>query len=100
MRDRITYLPVIARAVGFALVVVAMIVAALHLRPSPTRIGVQPPRPSTTNDPLATELKRCEQIAELAKGNPACERAWAENRRRFFTYAPSPAPARPKSIGR
>jgi hypothetical protein len=44
-------------------------------------------------------------LAAQAKDDAACEAAWAESRRRFFTYQPSPnaavAPdAPPKSSGR
>jgi conjugative transfer region protein TrbK len=101
MRARLFHLPAIARSVGFALVAIAMVAAALHFRATSSRIGVQAPKPSTTDDPLAAELKRCQLIAEQAKDNPGCEAAWAENRRRFFTYAPASSPAVPaKTFGR
>jgi len=44
-------------------------------------------------DPLTHELARCHDIGAAADSDPACKAAWAENRRRFFTYAPSSAPA-------
>jgi len=44
-------------------------------------------------DPLARELAHCREIGMAADRDPACEAAWAENRQRFFTYAPSSAPA-------
>jgi conjugative transfer region protein TrbK len=44
-------------------------------------------------DPLTRELARCREIGTAAASDPACKAAWAENRRRFFTYTPSPAPA-------
>lgn len=101
MRAPLLHLPAIARAVGFALVAIAMIAAALHFRAVSSRIGVQRPNPSAMNDPLAAELKRCQLIAEQAKDDPGCEAAWAENRRRFFTYAPASTPAVPtKTFGR
>jgi conjugative transfer region protein TrbK len=100
MRIQLTHLPAVARAAGLLIVAIAMIAAALHFRAPTSRIGVQRPKPLAVDDPLAAELKRCEVIAEQAKDDPACEKAWAENRRRFFTYTPSPAPAHPKSNGR
>lgn len=101
MQNRLLHLPAIARAVGFALVAIAMIAAALHFRASPSRISAQPQARAAALDPLAAELKRCELIAEQAKDDPACEAAWAENRRRFFTYAPASSPAAPaKTFGR
>jgi conjugative transfer region protein TrbK len=45
------------------------------------------PAPS---DPLAHELARCRAIVMASKDDADCEAAWAENRRRFFTYWPSP----------
>ena len=44
-------------------------------------------------DPLARELARRRDIGAAADSDPACKAAWAENRQRFFTYAPSSAPA-------
>jgi conjugative transfer region protein TrbK len=41
-------------------------------------------RAVATTNPLARELRRCEAIGIKAKGDAACEAAWAENRRRFF----------------
>jgi len=101
MRARLLHLPAIARAVGFALVAIAMIAAALHFRAPSSRIGVQQPKSSVMDDPLAAELKRCQLIAEQAKDDAACEAAWGENRRHFFTYAPATSPTAPaKSFGR
>jgi conjugative transfer region protein TrbK len=45
------------------------------------------------SDPLSRELARCREIGVAADSDPACKAAWAENRRRFFIYAPSSAPA-------
>jgi conjugative transfer region protein TrbK len=45
-------------------------------------------------DPLTRELARCREIGMTADSDPACKAAWAENRQRFFIYAPSSAPTR------
>ena len=100
MRGRLLHLPAIARAIGFALVAVAMIAAALHFHASASHIAPHQTGSSTAADPLAAALKRCQRIAAEAKGDLACAKAWAENRRRFFTYAPSPTRAQPKTNGR
>lgn len=101
MRARSLHLPAIARAAAFALVAIAMIAAVLHFHGQSSRVGAQRTKAATAGDPLAAELKRCELIAEQAKDDPACEAAWARNRRRFFTYAPSPRrAAQPKTNGR
>lgn len=101
MRARSLHLSDIARATGFAVVAIAMIAAVLHFHGQSSRVGIPRTKAATAADPLASELKRCQLIAEQAKDDPACEAAWAENRRRFFTYAPSPGhAAQPKTNGR
>ncbi len=101
MRGRVLNLPAIARAIGFALVAVAIVAATLHFRKAPSHLPVHTPGPAATIDPLSDELKRCQVLAAQAKDDAACEAAWAESRRRFFTYqppsnatTPSPAPAK------
>ena len=68
-------------------------------------VDLAPSVPQTADDPLMTELVRCRTLPSQAT-DPACERAWNENRRRFFgetratrvpgdpqpQYAPIPAP--------
>ena len=105
MRGRLLNLPAIARATGFVLVAVAIVAATLHFREATSRLPGHTPRPAAAIDPLADELKRCQVLAAQAKDDAACEAAWAESRRRFFTYQPAPnaavAPdAPPKSSGR
>jgi conjugative transfer region protein TrbK len=39
-------------------------------------------------DPLRGELIRCRELGEAGTRDPACLRAWAENRRRFLAPAP------------
>ncbi len=100
MGGRLLHLPASARAVGFVLVAIAMIAAALHFHEPASHIAPHQTGSSAAADPLAVELKRCQGVAEEAKDDPACERAWAENSRRFFTYAPSPTRTQPKINGR
>ena len=38
-----------------------------------------------------TILRRCQRLGEAATRDPACLRAWADNRERFLTPGPSPA---------
>jgi conjugative transfer region protein TrbK len=99
MRGRPLNVPAIARALGFALVAIAMVIAALHFHAPAPRIEPHHKNSSAASDPLADELKRCQLIASQAKDDAACEAAWAENRHRFFTDAPAPA-ARPAGSGR
>ena len=95
MRGRLLNLPAIARAVGFALVAVAIVAAALHFRAAPLRSPDHAASPTATSDPLSDELKRCQVLAAQAKDDADCEAAWAENRRRFFTYQQPPTTTTP-----
>ena len=52
--------------------------------------------PAAASDPLTDELQRCQALAAQAKDDAACEAAWAESRRRFFTYQPTPERRRPR----
>ena len=105
MRGRLLNLSAIARAAGFILVAIAIVATTLHFRETPPRMEQRSADPAAPSDPLSEELKRCQVLAAQAKDDAACEAAWAENRRRFFTYQPAPnavaAPdAPPKSSGR
>jgi len=91
MRGRLLNLRAVAHALGFVFIAIAIVAAALHFRRPSARIDPRAPDISAARDPLAEELKRCQLIADQAKDDPACEAAWAENRRRFFTYAPASA---------
>ena len=52
-------------------------------------------------DPLREQLLQCQALGQAASGDPACARAWAENRRRFLAPGARPterltnAPAAP-----
>lgn len=96
-RGRLLNLPAFVRALGFALVAITMVMAAMHFNGTTSRIEPRHGNFSAAADPLADELKRCQLIASQAKDDAACEAAWAENRRRFFSDAPAPA-ARPTGM--
>jgi conjugative transfer region protein TrbK len=103
MRAPLVNLPTVARALGLVLATITIVAAAPHFRTPSERIEPRSAETSATPGPLAEELKRRQFIADQAKDDSACEAAWAENRRRFFTYAPAcaPTPADPaKSAGR
>ena len=104
MRGRLLNMPAIGRAVGFALVAAAIVAAALHFRTNEPRVEGLHVSPAAASDPLTDELQRCQALATQAKDDAACEAAWAESRRRFFTYQPAPnavttPAASPKSSG-
>ncbi len=46
--------------------------------------SVEPAPVGAAQDPLAIELERCNTITPTSARDDACERAWAENRRRFL----------------
>jgi conjugative transfer region protein TrbK len=96
MRVRPLQIQSIARATGCVVVAAAVAATALHFRHDGAGAPAPLPVPSTRSDPLALELARCQLIGMAAKDDATCEAAWAENRRRFFTYGPadSAAPAR------
>ncbi len=89
MRGRLFNMPAIGRAVGFALVAVAIVAAALHFRTSEPHVQGLHVSPAAASDPLTEELQRCQALATQAKDDAACEAAWTESRRRFFTYQPA-----------
>jgi conjugative transfer region protein TrbK len=37
-------------------------------------------------------MARCQALGMAAENDAACQAAWAENRRRFFSDSPSPEP--------
>ena len=70
------------------LALTAIMAAAMHLgrhevAPRPVRTVVAP-----QTDPIAQEITRCEALGMAAEQDAKCNAAWAENRRRFFTYRP------------
>jgi conjugative transfer region protein TrbK len=88
MHNRMLTIPPIGRAAGLILVAAAIFAAAvlLHLQDEPPT-AISPP-PVAHVDPLAAELARCQALGMAAENDTACDAAWAENRRRFFTLQP------------
>ena len=93
MRGRPFPIQALARAAAYVAVAVAIAAAALHFRQNGAGTSTSLRTPSIESDPLAPELARCQSIGMVAKDDPACEAAWAENRRRFFTYRPADSTA-------
>jgi conjugative transfer region protein TrbK len=93
MRGRLVNIPAVGRALGFALVAVAIVAAAVHFAHDLRSARPRPAEASAPDDPLASEMRRCQAFAMAAKDDAACEAAWAENRQRFFTYRPAPSAA-------
>lgn len=58
-------------------------------------------RSIASQDPLASELRRCSGIGETGPRDPGCLKAWAESRRRFLGQldaATAPAPVAPTTL--
>jgi conjugative transfer region protein TrbK len=89
MRGRSFQIQALARAAAYVAVAVAIAATTLHFRQGGAGTSTPLRTPSIESDPLAPELARCQSIGLAAKDDPACEAAWAENRRRFFTYRPA-----------
>ena len=89
MRRNVPTIAAIGRAAGFVLVAAAIVATAIHVRREEAGRLTPVTGPSGSSDPLARELARCQGIGMAAQVDAACEGAWAENRRRFFTYRPA-----------
>lgn len=78
---------VLAIAVGAVLTAVVIWMSAEDLKDREA-VGMAP---SSVADPHAAELARCNAMGSAALDDAACRAVWAENRRRFFGPAVSPA---------
>lgn len=70
-------------AIGFALL--ALLAAALqarHREPSPAPLAAAPA--GKVADPARLDLERCQGLGEAGAREPACLKAWADQRRRFL----------------
>jgi conjugative transfer region protein TrbK len=82
-----------ARVGAMAFVVIAIATTAFHIK----RGDPKPAAPASSSasdvhdDPLRTELKRCQLLGEAGAEDDHCLRAWAENRRRFLRLPAPPA---------
>jgi conjugative transfer region protein TrbK len=82
----------ISGSIGYAAVAAAIVATAFHFRqhdPKP-RASVDIAAASGTNS-LARELAHCQALGMAAKSDAACVAAWAESRRRFFSYTSPPS---------
>jgi len=106
MRRRSPGIGTISRIAGFVAVVAAIVATAAHVRRGD--IGAGSPAGaialSASSDAIARELARCRALGMAARDNAACEAAWTENRRRFFSYRSpdhamsEPPAARPTAV--
>jgi len=95
MRGRVFNHHAIARAGGFAFAAAAVVAAALYMADGGSPRSAHTSRPALSDDALAAELARCQRLGDAAGNDARCLAAWAEKRRRFFTYLAEPAVAVP-----
>ena len=93
MRGRPLNIAMIGRVAGFVLVAGAIVATAISFHRDDAGRNAPVSSPAIQSDPLARELARCQTIGMAAQNDGSCEAAWAENRRRFFTYRPAPSAA-------
>ena len=86
------------RAGGIAAAMLALAASAIEVSRE-GKEAVAPVPSMAARDPLAIELQRCHTVTPTSGRDDACERAWAENRRRFLgvSHRTSPIPAVPNS---
>jgi conjugative transfer region protein TrbK len=89
MADQPPTIAATGRAIGFALIALAIVAVALHRRYDEEPARAPLPAPSIASDALSRELARCQAIGMAAEDDAACKAAWAENRRRFFASPPA-----------
>lgn len=88
----------LARVGAIVFIAIAITATAIQMsrkeeRPEPWASS----RPATAaSDPLPGELFRCQALGEAGPRDPACLRAWAENRRRFLAPGARPAERLPE----
>jgi conjugative transfer region protein TrbK len=94
MRGRFFNWPAIGRVLAYLAVAAAIAAAAWFAAHQPRTAGAAARASAVSGDVLSAALVRCQTLGEAAGNDPACLGAWAENRRRFFTYrAPAPVVA-------
>ena len=80
---------------AFVAVAAAIAATAFHLGHDATRPADRPSATASQKDRLGRELARCRAIGVAAEDDAGCAAAWAETRRRFFSYAPPSDPSQP-----
>ena len=71
------------RAGGIAFAVLALAASAVEVSRE-GRESVAPAPVGAARDPFEIELERCNTLMPTSARDDSCERAWAENRRRFI----------------
>ena len=78
-------------AIVFVAIAITMTAIELARAPEPMREAAAPVAETPATDQLLIELRRCQSLGQAGASDPACLRAWAENRRRFLAPGARPA---------
>ncbi|ODP39587.1 putative entry exclusion protein TrbK-alt [Sphingomonas turrisvirgatae] len=84
----------LARIGAVIFIAIAITMTAIEMSRAPETARAEPAAVAETSamDPLLIELRRCQSIGAAGASDPACLRAWGENRRRFLAPGARPAP--------
>ncbi|MBI1220782.1 MAG: putative entry exclusion protein TrbK-alt [Rhodobacteraceae bacterium] len=74
----------IGAIVFVAIAITVAVVDATRKDEAPPDFAMRAPTAVPTVDPLQAELGQCSDAGEAATHDPACLKAWAENRRHFL----------------
>jgi conjugative transfer region protein TrbK len=90
---------VLARIGAIVFVAVAITATAIEMnrKEKPAESWASGRPAATSRDPLRDELIRCQSLGEAGPRDPACLRAWAENRNRFLAPGARPADRLPNA---
>ena len=94
---------ILARVSAVVFIAVALTVTAIEMSSKDVEPDAlpMPDRSIASQDPFASELRRCSGIGEAGPRDPGCLKAWAESRRRFLGQrdaATAPAPVAPTTL--
>ncbi len=84
-------------AVVFVAVAITATAVEMNRKPEPPLHRSIGEADTASPDPLRDELIRCAMIGEAGPRDPACLRAWAENRSRFLAPGVRPAEHLPEA---
>ncbi|TPM89636.1 MULTISPECIES: putative entry exclusion protein TrbK-alt [unclassified Mesorhizobium] len=94
---------ILARIGAVVFIAVALTVTAMEMssKDDEPDTPAMRDRSIASQDPLASELRRCSGIGEAGPRDPGCLKAWADSRRRFLGQrdsATAPAPVAPTTL--
>lgn len=92
-------LKIAARMLAVVALCVAMTAALMALRDDGAEEVPSQALRRPGGEPERSEMARCRDLGIAAADDPACRKAWAENRRRFLGQEKRPAMPKPERFG-